>query len=95
MNNETLRECPFCGSDVELTFIGNDYTKKRSVEVTHKTKKGCPVKFKQSALRNGIEWLADAVAEAWNTRANIDRRKHTMTNEELAELPWPLRRQAD
>ena len=64
-----LKPCPFCDGKVELVYIGNDFTPKRYVAIEH-IKKGCPVKFKQGAIRNSHEWLAVAVTEAWNTRVN-------------------------
>jgi len=69
---DELKPCPFCGGEVWLTYIGNDHTKKRSVEVSHNFKGVCPVKFKQSALIKPHEWLAGKVVEAWNTRKGDD-----------------------
>ena len=67
LDKTELSPCPFCGGKVELSYIGNDHTKKRSVEVDH-IRMGCPVKFRQSAIRYSHEWLAEKVAEAWNQR---------------------------
>jgi hypothetical protein len=69
---EELLPCPFCGESVELIYIGNDFTPRRRVSVEHIKRKGCPVKFKQSAIKYDHKWLSDKVIEAWNTRVNND-----------------------
>ena len=49
-----LKPCPFCGGEAVKIFIGNEYTKKRSVEI--KCKK-CRVKRVNAAIYHDHDWL--------------------------------------
>jgi len=60
-----LKPCPFCEGEVKLIEIGNDFTKKRSVEIICRK---CSVIMKNSALRNNMEWLIDVSVKNWNMR---------------------------
>ena len=60
-----LEVCPFCGSEPTITQIGNNFAKKRSIEI----KCGeCGVKMAQSAIRYDVEWLQFSISEKWNQR---------------------------
>jgi hypothetical protein len=69
-----LLPCPFCGGKAVKKFIGNEYTKKRSVEITCSTF-GCTVTIKQSALYHSHEWLNEKTAARWNRRADPQKAK--------------------
>ena len=67
-NNEkelTLLNCPFCGADPIVKHIGNDYAKKRAIEI--KCPK-CRIKRTDAALRLKFEWLEKIAVENWNQR---------------------------
>lgn len=61
----TLLNCPFCDTEPEIRYIGNDYTKKRMIEV--KCPK-CRIKRTDAALRYGFDFLEKIAVEAWNQR---------------------------
>ena len=62
---DDLLDCPFCGSRPNIFRIGNDYSKKRTIEI--KCSK-CLVKVVNSAIRNSFEWLEDISFSKWNNR---------------------------
>ena len=62
---DVMLSCPFCGGEPELTFIGNDYSKSRKVEIKCK---GCRVTLVNAGIRSGSEQLAKWSIEAWNKR---------------------------
>lgn len=64
---EKLLDCPCCGGEAELLFIGNSYTKKRSVTI--KCTK-CYIQRKDSTLRHTSEWIARASIRDWNSRVS-------------------------
>lgn len=66
---DTLLACPFCGGESELTFIGNDYTKTRKVQIKCI---GCRVTLINAGIRSSSEELAKWSIEAWNKRARLD-----------------------
>lgn len=61
-----LLPCPFCNSNVEKIFIGNDYTKKRSVVIKCKT---CCLEMSISALKNNHRWCEEEITKKWNKRS--------------------------
>lgn len=62
---DALLQCPFCGENANLTFIGNDYSKKRKVEIRCK---GCRATMVNAGIRTKSEELAKYSIEAWNKR---------------------------
>ena len=60
-----LKPCPFCGGKAKKIFIGNDFTKKRSIEIKCTN---CRIKRTDAAIRHNHEWLDKIATEAWNTR---------------------------
>ena len=62
-----LKPCPFCGGEAEKKFIGNNHTKKRSIEIKCKS---CRVKRVDAALYQSHEWLDDVATRNWNQRPN-------------------------
>jgi hypothetical protein len=60
-----LLPCPFCGGSAVKKFIGNDYTRKRSVEI--KCTK-CFTKQVTGAIRNTMAWCEEQAIKQWNTR---------------------------
>lgn len=64
---DVMLPCPFCGSEPKLTFIGNDYSKSRRVEIKCT---GCRVTMANDGIRVGSEQLAKWSIEAWNKRTS-------------------------
>jgi hypothetical protein len=62
---DVIISCPFCGGEPQLTFIGNDYSKKRKVEIKCM---GCRVTLINDGIRSSSEQLAKWSIEAWNKR---------------------------
>ena len=60
-----LLGCPFCGAEPKVNHIGNNYTKKRKIEI--KCQK-CRVKRTDAALKYGFDFLEKVAVEAWNER---------------------------
>ena len=65
MSEIKLKPCPFCGGEAERKFIGNDHTKKRSIEI--KCKK-CRVKRVDAALSHSHDWIDNECTKQWNER---------------------------
>ncbi len=63
-----LSDCPFCGSEPEVSHIGNNHTKKRTIEIKCK---GCNVKMRNSAMKNNFSWLESVSVKKWNNRVLI------------------------
>ena len=57
--------CPFCGGEPKKTFIGNNFTKKRSIEIKCTS---CRVKRVDAAIHHSHEWLDGVITELWNKR---------------------------
>lgn len=62
---DIMLSCPFCGGEPQLTFIGNNYSKMRKVEIKCK---GCRVIMVNVSIKSGSEQLAKWSIEAWNKR---------------------------
>ena len=60
-----LKTCPFCGGRAEKKRIGNDYTRKRSIEIRCTQ---CRVKRVDGAIRHGFDWLDEVATKNWNQR---------------------------
>lgn len=67
---EELKPCPFCGGQPQITVRGNDYTKKRLVEIEC-TNKLCRTKQVTGAIHNSLEWCNEVAIKKWNKRINI------------------------
>lgn len=61
-----LLPCPFCGGKPATTFIGNNHTKKRSVEIKCTE---CFTKQVTGAIRHDHKWCEEKAIETWNKRA--------------------------
>lgn len=61
----TLPNCPFCGGDPTVKYIGNEHTRIRKIEVSC-TK--CRVKRTDATLRFDFRWLEDVAAKNWSQR---------------------------
>lgn len=62
---DELLNCPFCGSDAELHFRGNPFTKRRLVTI--KCKK-CLVEKRVGAIYESAQWCAETAIKDWNKR---------------------------
>ena len=62
-----MEPCPLCKKEVSKAFIGNNHTKKRSIEIKCRP---CNLTMKMSALRFSHEWLDEKITETWNKRAS-------------------------
>ena len=74
MNNENKTEllpCPFCNSKARLVKIGNDHTKKRSVNIKC-TNKSCRIERTTGAIRFGHDFCEKEIVKHWNTRYNVN-----------------------
>lgn len=65
MKNIELAPCPFCGSEPEMKYTGNEWTKSRKIEIKCP---GCRVKLINASMKHGFDWLEDVTVKAWNTR---------------------------
>ena len=65
MENNELKLCPFCGGEPKKIFIGNAYTKKRSVTI--KCTK-CFTEQRTGAIHQDHEWCDMKATEKWNKR---------------------------
>jgi len=64
---DELLPCPFCGFIPELIFIGNDYSKKRSVDVKC-TNINCRVGVTVGGVHTGSKQVALWAIGIWNKR---------------------------
>lgn len=70
MNNQTdLLPCPFCGSQPKLQYIGNEWSKKRSIIIKCPE---CRITRTDSTIRFCFDWLEEVVKKGWNTRKEIE-----------------------
>lgn len=60
-----LLNCPFCDGSPKLTHIGNNHTKKISIDI--KCTK-CRVKIRNSTLTKSFKWLEEVSIKYWNNR---------------------------
>ena len=60
-----LLPCPFCGGSAEMTFKGNDYTRKKSVTIKCSN---CRAQRTDGAIRYSHEWCAKKAISYWNQR---------------------------
>jgi hypothetical protein len=60
-----LLPCPFCGSEPEVEYIGNEYTKSRKIIIRCPQ---CRIQRTNAAFMNGFTWLEDVSAKQWNER---------------------------
>jgi hypothetical protein len=67
---DKLKPCPFCGSYPKVKHIGNDYTKKRSIEISCPK---CRIKRTDNAFRFSFAWLEYAAVRNWNKRTIAKR----------------------
>lgn len=58
-----LNRCPFCGGEPNVSFIGNEFGKKRKIVI--KCKK-CRCQRTDATLKNNFEWLEDIAVNNWN-----------------------------
>jgi Zn finger protein HypA/HybF involved in hydrogenase expression len=61
-----LLPCPFCGGKAEKIFIGNDYTKKRSVHIKCTV---CHTEQRTGAIVRSHQWCDYTATEKWNLRS--------------------------
>jgi hypothetical protein len=64
---DVMLSCPFCGGEPNLSFIGNNHTKKRKVEI--KCKK-CRITLVNAGLRYNHEDIAKWSISSWNMRVD-------------------------
>lgn len=60
-----MLSCPFCGGEAKKTFIGNNHTKSRKIEV--KCTK-CFTKQVTATIRYGFDKCEEWANEKWNSR---------------------------
>lgn len=65
---DVMLPCPFCGSEPEMMFIGNNHTKSRKVTIKC-TNKMCRAQMTNAGLRSSHRRVAMVSIEAWNNRA--------------------------
>lgn len=69
---EELKTCPFCGSEAEITQIGNAATKSRKAKIKC-TNAFCSAEIIKATLRHDMDWVVRLVTSYWNTRTTTDR----------------------
>ncbi len=67
MSGETLKPCPWCGGEAEISQIGNEHTKSRGFEVKCKTW-GCSTVKRALVVRHTMAEARLFAVERWNTR---------------------------
>jgi hypothetical protein len=60
-----MLSCPFCGGEAKKTFIGNNHTKSRKIEV--KCTK-CFTKQVTATIKYGFDKCEEWANEKWNSR---------------------------
>jgi DNA-directed RNA polymerase subunit RPC12/RpoP len=60
-----LYRCPFCGSEPEITSIGNYHTKDRGIKIRCPK---CRIQRIHKAIRKDFAWLIATAQDAWNRR---------------------------
>lgn len=60
-----LLPCPFCGGSPNVKYIGNDFTKKRSIIIQCTN---CHAQRTDGAIRFGMDWLKNISFDRWNRR---------------------------
>lgn len=66
-----LKPCPFCGSNVDVSHIGNRHTKSQSL-LFKCTNRSCRIERKDAILNREIDWLIPKSVEKWNTRKVLE-----------------------
>lgn len=69
---DDLLPCPFCGSEAELIFIGNDYTNERSVEIKCEDL-DCRVSVVTAGIRADSKQVALWSIQKWNRRKDKEK----------------------
>ena len=64
---ESMKDCPFCGSEAELIERGNEFTKRRQVDIKCSNKL-CRATMVNAALRMSMEKLKNVSIKAWDDR---------------------------
>ena len=67
MSGETLKPCPWCGGEAEISQIGNEHTKSRGFEVKCKTW-DCSTVKRALVVRHTMAEARLFAVERWNTR---------------------------
>lgn len=66
---ERLMTCPFCGTQPEVKYAGNDWSKSRKITVKCPE---CRCQRTDAAIRHGFEWLEGVAEKNWNQRPEED-----------------------
>ena len=84
MEEAELLPCPFCGGEPEKLWIGNDFTKKRSVNI--KCTK-CFTEQRTSTIRFDHAQCDKWAIEKWNERAGAKYHRDHSQDEWIKEKP--------
>jgi len=60
-----LKECPFCGAEPEVKYIGNDYTKTRKIKISCPN---CRINRFDASRTHSFDWVETVAAKNWNKR---------------------------
>ena len=89
MSGETLKPCPWCGGEAEISQIGNEHTKSRGFEVKCKTW-GCSTVKRALVVRHTMAEARLFAVERWNTRPTP-----TVEGGETQPVAWRVKDFAD
>jgi len=70
---DRLLPCPFCGGEAGLIFIGNNVTKKKSVEIGCTGKCRCRIINSTVYNRHSAEHVANLSISQWNGRVAANK----------------------